>query len=67
MYQIGTELLSNDPPSKENPYKSFFTQIGSARPIRGLNYRTPMVKIQMDWSSVSISSEKEILFSKVQS
>ena len=59
------ELLSNDPPNKENPYKSFFTQIGSARPIRGLNFRTPIVRISMDWAAVKISSEKEILFSKV--
>lgn len=64
MYHFGNELLSNDPPSKDNPYKSFFTQIASARPIRGLNYRTPIMRINMDWNSVKISSETEVLFSK---
>lgn len=64
MYHLGNDLLSNDPPNKENPYKSFFTQIGSARPIRGLNFRTPTVRIKMDWAEVKISSEKETLFSK---
>ena len=48
------DLLSNDPPNKENPYKSYFTQIGSARPIRGLNFRTPIVRIKMDWDDVEI-------------
>ena len=52
------ELLSNDPPTKENPYKSFFSPIGSARPIRGLNYRTPILKIHMDWDLVKVESEK---------
>ena len=61
---VSGELLSNDPPTKENPYKSFFTPIGSARPIRGLNYRTPILRIHMDWDSVKVDSEKEILFSK---
>ena len=64
MYHFGNELLSNDPPSKDNPYKSFFTQIASARPIRGLNYRTPIMRISMDWNAVKISSETEVLFSK---
>ena len=40
------ELISNDPPNKENTYKSFFAQIGSARPMRGQNYRTPILRIQ---------------------
>ena len=52
------ELVSNDPPSKENPYKSYFTLIASARPIRGFNYRTPIIRINVDWDSVKISSEK---------
>jgi hypothetical protein len=57
-YYFVDELLSNDPPNKENPYKSFFTQIGSARPIRGANFRTPIMKLSMDWTLVKISSEK---------
>ena len=52
------ELVSNDPPNKENPYKSYFTVISSARPIRGLNYRTPIIRIGVDWENVKISSEK---------
>ena len=39
------DLVSNDPPKKENPLKSFFVPIGSARPIRGQNYRTPIIRI----------------------
>ena len=39
------DLISNDPPNKENPLKSFFVQIGSARPMRGQNYRTPIIRI----------------------
>ena len=39
------DLISNDPPNKENPLKSFFVQIGSARPMRGQNYRTPIMRI----------------------
>ena len=64
MYHFGNELLSNDPPNKDNPYKSFFTQIASARPIRGLNFRTPIMRMKMLWQSVKINSEKEVLFSK---
>ena len=55
------ELISNDPPNKDNPFKSYFTQIGSARPIRGLNFRTPIMRIKMHWESVKISSEKYFL------
>lgn len=64
MYHFGNELLSNDPPNKDNPYKSFFTQIASARPIRGQNFRTPIMRITMDWSRTERKSEKEILFSQ---
>ena len=39
------DLVSNDPPNKENPLKSFFVQIGSARPMRGQNFRTPIIRI----------------------
>ena len=39
------DLVSNDPPNKENPLKSFFVQIGSARPMRGQNYRTPIIRV----------------------
>jgi len=46
------DCLSNDPPSKENPYKSFYTQIGSARPIRGKNNRTPIVKVDLQWNKL---------------
>ena len=52
------ELVSNDPPNKENPYKSYFTTIASARPIRGLNYRTPIIRVHIDWDSVVIKAER---------
>ena len=39
------DTVSNDPPNKENPHKSFFVQIGSARPMRGQNYRTPILRV----------------------
>ena len=52
------ELVSNDPPNKENPYKSYFTTIASARPIRGLNYRTPIIRVHIDWNSVVIKAER---------
>ena len=64
MNSFPDELLSNDPPGKDNPYKSFFTQIASARPIRGLNFRTPVIRLLVDWESVQISSDKKVLFSK---
>ena len=56
--KLSDEGLSNDPPAKENPYKSFYTQIGSARPIRGKNFRTPIVKINLQWNALKTISQK---------
>lgn len=56
-YQIGSESFSNDPPTKGNPYKSWFTTIGSARPIRGINFRTVVMRLEMDWSQMNVTPE----------
>ena len=55
---ITDETLSNDPPSKDNEHKSFFTQIGSIRPMRGQNYKTPMIKISPIWDELETSVEE---------
>ncbi len=51
---MGSESIGNDPPSKENGYKSWIVSVGSARPIRGQQYRTPILKVTMDWESMQI-------------
>ena len=56
-YQIGSECFSNDPPTKGNPYKSWFATIGSARPIRGINFRTVVMRLEMDWSQMRVEPE----------
>ena len=56
-YQIGSECFSNDPPTKGNPYKSWFTTIGSARPIRGINFTTVVMRLEMDWSQMQVAPE----------
>ncbi len=55
---LAGESFSNDPPSKENPYKTWTVPVASARPIRGQNYRTPILKITMDWAKLSIKSSQ---------
>jgi len=64
MYHFGNETLSNDPPSKENVHKSVFTQIGSVRPMRGQNYKTPMIRINPLWDQVVTEVEEIELFSR---
>lgn len=62
LYQIGTDCVSNDPPNKENPYKSWIVPIGSARPIRGATYRTAVMRLSLDWKHMDIKPEQEVLF-----
>ena len=52
------DSISNDPPNKENPHKSFFVQIGSARPMRGQNYRTPILRIVPSLDELETSVEE---------
>ena len=54
---MGSECFSNDPPTKGNPYKSWFTTIGSARPIRGINFTTVVMRLEMDWSQMQVAPE----------
>lgn len=63
-YLFPNDSVGNDPPSKVNPMKAWFAQIGSCRPIRGQNYRTPMMRINLDWAKKEVSSSEEILFSQ---
>ena len=57
-FMLLDELISNDPPNQENPHKSFFVQIGSARPMRGQNYRTPILRIQPTLGGLETSVEE---------
>ncbi len=62
LYQIGSDCISNDPPNKENAYKSWWALIGSARPVRTANYRTLILKMTLDWDAVEIGSTEKVWF-----
>jgi len=63
MYHYGNETLSNDPPSKEDELKSYFTPIGSLRPMRGQHYKTPMIRIHPLWDEMTTKVEEIELYS----
>ncbi len=56
-YQIGSDSISNDPPNKGNPYKPWYSTIGSARPIRGTSFRTVVMRLQLDWTQMEVAVE----------
>jgi len=59
-YQFGDECLSNDPPNaKEEGYKQWAAQFGSARPLRGLLYRTLLMQVEPEWTKASLRFERE--------
>jgi len=60
MIHFGGECISNDPVvSGEAEYKPWSGQFGSARPLRGLNYRTLLCKVEPEWQKATLRFERE--------
>jgi len=54
------DCISNDPPTaSEAAYKQWAAQFGSARPLRGLLYRTLLMTIEPLWDSAKLRFERE--------
>ena len=60
------ESFGNDPPNKDNNYKSWMSSVMSVRPIRGQNYRTPILRVTADWEQMKIDSSEYVVKSNVE-
>lgn len=59
---VSGECLSNDPVvAGEAEYKPWSGPFGSARPIRGLGYRTLICRVEPEWDKAVLRMERELL------
>jgi len=60
IFHVAEDCLSNDPADPKDPtYKQWAAQFGSARPIRGLSYRTLILNVEPDWDKATLRFERE--------